>query len=117
MFFVDRSLLVYVKVLLCLVIRNILNCGRSEECSRNQTLCTQITRRCEVLTAATVRITASRDAVNIYQNFGATFCLHLQNLKMDAAGSAASRHMQGECSLHDEEFLRHSSVFGMLFAD
>jgi hypothetical protein len=25
--------------------------------------------------------------------------------------------MQGECSLHDEEFLRHSSVFGMLFAD
>jgi hypothetical protein len=105
MFSVDRSLLVSVKISLWLVIRNVLNCGLSEECSGNQTICTRITRRCEVLTAATVRITASRDeaacsAVDIYQNFGGTCCLHLQGLKMEAAGSTAFRHIQEECSLH-----------------
>jgi hypothetical protein len=40
MFFVDRSLLASVKISLCLVIRNLLNSGWSEECSGNQTLCT-----------------------------------------------------------------------------
>jgi hypothetical protein len=91
MFFVDRSLLASVRISLCLVIRNILSCGWSEECSRNQTLCTHITRRYEVLTAATVRITTSRDVVDIYENFGGTCCLHLQGLKMDLAGSTASQ--------------------------
>jgi hypothetical protein len=64
MFLVDRSLLVSVKISLCLVIGNILICDRSGECSRNQTLCTHMARRCEVLTAATLRITASRDVVD-----------------------------------------------------
>jgi hypothetical protein len=73
--------------------------------------------RCEVLTAATLRITASWDVVDIQQNFGGTCCLHLQVLKMDMAGSTASRHIKEECNLHYEELLRRSSLFGMLFAD
>jgi hypothetical protein len=55
MFLFDRSLLVSVKISLCLVIGNILICDRSGEFSRNQTLCTDMTRRCEVLTAATLK--------------------------------------------------------------
>jgi hypothetical protein len=120
MFFVDRSLIASVKISLCMVIRN-LNCGWNEEYSGNQTLCTHIMRRCEVLTAAAVRITASRDvtcsAVDINQNFGGTCSLHLQGLKMDAAGSTALCRIQEECSLHYRQFLRCSSLFGMLFAD
>jgi hypothetical protein len=86
MFFVYRSYQGSVKISLCLVIRNLFNCCWSEECFGNLTLCTHI-MGCEVLTAATVRITACRDvavcnAVDIYQNFGGSCCLHLQGLKM-----------------------------------
>jgi hypothetical protein len=75
-----------------------------------------------VLTAATVRITASRDvracsAVDIYQNFGGLCSLHLQDLKMDAAGSTALCRIQEERSLHYKQFLRCFSFFGVLFAD
>jgi hypothetical protein len=61
MFFVDSSLLASVKISLCLVIRNLLNCSWSGECSGNRAHCTHIMRRCEVLTVIPVRITASRD--------------------------------------------------------
>jgi hypothetical protein len=120
MFFVDRSFLASVKIPLCLVIRN-LNCSWNKEYSGNLTLCTHITRRCEVPTAATVRITVSSDvaacsAVDIYQNFAGTCSLHLQCLKMDVAGSTALHRIKEECSLHYKEFLQCSSLFGMLFA-
>jgi hypothetical protein len=109
MFFVDRSLLVSVKISLCLVIRNPLNFSWSEERSGNQTLCAYNTRRCEVFTAAAIRITVCRvvaasSEVDIYQNFGGTCCLHLQGLKKDGEGSTASCHIQEECSLHYKEF-------------
>jgi hypothetical protein len=121
MFFVDRSLLASVKISPCLVIRNLPNCCWTEECYGNQTLYTHISG-CKVLTAATVRITACRDvaacnAVDIYQKFGGSCCLHLQGLKVDMAGYVRSRHIQEECSLHYKEFLHRSSLFSMLFAD
>jgi hypothetical protein len=55
---------------------------------------------------------AACSAGDIYQNFG-----DLQGLKVDMAGFTALRHIQKECSLHYKEFLRRSSLFGMLFGD